>query len=218
MRGLYTIVDTVALDRRGIELLPFVEALLDARPAAMQLRDKDGGARRTLERLRAMRPLTARASVPLFANDRPDLARLAGCDGVHVGQEDVPAALVRQIAPGLRVGLSTHDRGQVEQAITEDPDYLAIGPIFPTASKERPSPVVGPALLAELTRAVRAARPAMPVVAIGGVTLDVAPEIGAICGCAAVIGALLPDASGPPGLYEVRDRARALHRALGGMV
>ena len=88
-------------------------------------------------------PLAARAGVPLYANDRPDLALLARCDGVHVGQDDVPVALVRKVAPGLRVGLSTHDAAQVEAALEEGPDYLAVGPVFATASKDRPSPVVG---------------------------------------------------------------------------
>ena len=216
MRGLYAIADTAALAERGIDVVAFVEALLDARPAAIQLRDKGGGARRTLELLRALRPLATRAAVPLFANDRPDLALLAGCDGVHVGQEDVPVALVRQVAPNLRVGLSTHDRDQVSRAIAEDPDYVAIGPIFATVRKERPSPVVGLERLGALVRILRAARPATAIVAIGGITLESAPEVGAVCGCGAAIGALLPNAAGDEGFYEVRDRARALHRALGG--
>src|SRR5271165_3731181 len=116
MRGLYAIVDVAALDERGLDPVQFAEAILAARPAALQLRDKTGGARRTLAMLRGIAPLAARAGVPLFANDRPDLALLAGCDGVHVGQDDVPVALVRKVAPGLRVGLSTHDAAQVEAA------------------------------------------------------------------------------------------------------
>ncbi len=158
MRGLYAIIDTEALARRGVPPVAFAERVLAAGPAAIQLRDKRGGARATLALLRELAPLAAAAGVPLFANDRPDLARLAGCDGVHVGQDDLPVALVREAFPGLRVGLSTHDAAQVEQAITEAPDYLAVGPIFATASKENPSPVVGIAGLREL--AARASGPA----------------------------------------------------------
>lgn len=220
MRGLYAIVDLDALQRRAIAVIPFVEALLDARPAALQLRAKSGGARATLELLRALAPLASRAGVPLFANDRPDLALLARCDGVHVGQEDVPVGLVRRVAGGaLAVGLSTHDAREVDAAAEQAPDYLAIGPIFATANKENPSAVVGLAGLAALAARARSARggAARPVVAIGGITAENAEEIGAIADCAAVIGALLP----PPGmsglprvLDAARERARAIHAAV----
>ncbi len=217
MRGLYAIVDADALGRRGLDVIAFTEAVLDAGPAALQLRDKHGGARRTLELLRAMAPLARRAGVPLFANDRPDLAVLARCEGVHVGQEDLPVPLAREIAPGLRVGLSTHDAAQVRAALLDAPDYLAIGPVFPTSSKERPSPVVGLARLAELAAEVRAARPGTPIVAIGGIGIDEAAAVGRACGCAAVIAALLPPASVASvasALDDVRARARALHQAI----
>src|SRR5258708_4272400 len=143
MRGLYAIADLETLERRRLDPVRFAEAVLAARPAALQIRDKAGGARRTLALLRAVAPLAARAGVPLFANDRADLALLARCDGVHVGQDDLPVPLARRVAPGLRVGLSTHDAAQVEAALEEGPDYIAVGPIFPTTSKDRPSPVVG---------------------------------------------------------------------------
>jgi thiamine-phosphate pyrophosphorylase len=214
MRGLYAIVDVEALERRGLDPVRFAEALLAARPAALQLRDKAGGARRTLGLLRAIAPLAARAGVPLFANDRADLALLARCDGVHVGQDDVPVGLVRSIGPGLRVGLSTHDAAQVEVALEERPDYLAVGPIFPTSSKERPSPVVGLDRLAALAARVRAARPGLPVVAIGGISLETAAAVGALADMAAVIGALVPEETGPRAYEVASERARALHEAI----
>jgi thiamine-phosphate pyrophosphorylase len=224
MRGLYAIVDVDALVQRGISVAAFAEAVLDARPAALQLRDKTGGARRTLELLRAIQPLCARAGVPLFANDRPDLAVLARCDGVHVGQDDLPVERVRELALAtgapLRVGLSTHDAGQLagafEAGAAAAPDYAALGPIFPTATKERPSPVVGLDALRELSAWLAANRPGVPLVAIGGVTLETAPAVGALCDAAAVIGALLPASGGAAGLAEARDRARALHEAIVG--
>ncbi len=212
MRGLYAIIDIDALARRGVPPVPFAERVLAARPAAMQLRDKRGSARATLSLLREIAPLAAAAGVPFFANDRPDLALLAGCDGVHVGQDDLPVALIRSAFPGLRVGLSTHDEAQVEQAAGEAPDYLAVGPIFATASKENPSPVVGLAGLGELVARARAARPGLPIVAIGGITLETAAAIGAIVDAVAVIGALLPEA----GLSAVEERARALHATILG--
>jgi thiamine-phosphate pyrophosphorylase len=214
MRGLYAIVDVEALERRGLDPVRFGEALLAARPAALQLRDKAGGARRTLGLLRALAPLAARAGVPLFANDRPDLALLARCDGVHVGQDDVPVGLVRSIAPGLRVGLSTHDAAQVEVALEERPDYLAVGPIFPTSSKERPSPVVGLDGLAALAARVHAARPGLPLVAIGGISLETAAAVGALADVVAVIGALVPEDRGAGAYDAASERARALHLAV----
>jgi len=213
MRGLYAIVDVETLERRGLDPARFAEAVLAARPAALQLRDKAGGARRTLALLRSIAPLAARAGVPLFANDRPDLALLARCDGVHVGQEDVPVKLVRSIGPSLRVGLSTHDAAQVEGALEEGPDYLAIGPIFPTASKDRPSPVVGLGGLASLAARIRAARPGLPIVAIGGIGLETAGAVGALADAAAVIGALVPEGGGAAAYYVVEKRARALQEA-----
>jgi thiamine-phosphate pyrophosphorylase len=215
MRGLYAIADVEALDRHALDPVRFAEAILAARPAALQLRDKQGGARRTLDLLRAIVPLAARAGVPFFANDRPDLALLARCDGVHVGQEDLPVALVRKVAPGLRAGLSTHDAAQVEDALEAGPDYLAIGPIFATSSKDRPSPVVGLDGLEALGARVRAGRPGLPVVAIGGVTLATAARVGALADAVAVIAALLPG-PGPDPYAEVTARARALQAAIVG--
>jgi thiamine-phosphate pyrophosphorylase len=220
VRGLYAIVDPDALARRGLEVLPFAEAILDAGLCALQLRDKRGDAGRTLVLLRALGPLSARAGVPLFANDRPDLALLAGAAGVHVGQEDVPPAVARAAAEAagarLLVGLSTHDASQVDAALGQAIDYLAVGPIFPTSSKERPSPVVGLDGLGGLSARVRAARPGLPVVAIGGISVETAAEVGARCDAVAVIGALLPEARGEAGYREARDRAAAFVRALGG--
>ncbi|WP_437679599.1 thiamine phosphate synthase [Sorangium sp. So ce131] len=218
MRGLYAIVDTDSLARRGLDPTAFAEAILDARPAAIQLRDKRGGAARTLSLLRAIQPLAARAGVPLFANDRADLAVLARCDGVHVGQDDLPVRAVRRLAEAagasLRVGLSTHTRAQLEAALQEPLDYVAIGPIFATSSKERPDAVVGLDALASLSALVEQTRPGLPVVAIGGISLERAREVGARCSAAAIIAALLPEQGGPRALDEVNARARALKEAL----
>lgn len=216
MRGLYAIVDVESLERRGLDPVRFAESVLDAHPAALQLRDKAGGARRTLALLRAIAPAAARAGVPFFANDRPDLALLADCVGVHVGQDDLPIALVRSLG-ALRVGLSTHDAAQVEEALAQAPDYLAIGPVFATASKERPAPVVGLPLLAALAARARAVLPGLPIVAIGGITRARAGAVGAHADAAAVIHALLPEENGPKAYLEVTARAKALHDAIRGV-
>lgn len=218
MRGLYAIVDVEALERRGHEPLAFAERVLAARPAALQIRDKRGGARRTLELLRALSPRAREAQVPLFANDRPDLALLALCSGVHLGQDDVPPELARGLAEragaSLAIGLSTHNEAQVERALASPEGelaYLAVGPIFATASKENPDPVLGIEGLRALAERVRRARPSLPIVGIGGVTLERAREVSAIVDAVAVIGALVP-----ADLAEVTARAEALGAAIVG--
>ena len=214
MRGLYPIVDVDSLRQLGnapLSITDFAECVLAARPPLLQLRAKQSGARDTLELLRALRPLCARAGTRLIANDRPDLALLAECDGVHVGQNDLPLATVREIAPGLLVGVSTHDSAQLAAALAEKPDYVAFGPVFDTASKERPDPSVGLAGLAEAYAAARAAQ--VPLVAIGGINLARAEQVAAHCDLAAVIAALIPN---PGSLAGVTEAARALHAALGG--
>src|SRR5690349_18084633 len=86
VKGLYAILDLDFLHQHGVEPLPFADAVLAGRPAALQVRAKSAGARDALALLRAVQARAAAASVPLFANDRPDLALLAGCAGVHLGQ------------------------------------------------------------------------------------------------------------------------------------
>ena len=106
-------------------------------------------------------------------NDRADLARITGADGVHVGQEDLPVEAARRVLlAGQSVGVSTHTRTQFEKAAATSADYLAFGPIFPTGSKERPDPVVGLAQLREMRGLTR-----KPLVAIGGITLDNAASV-----------------------------------------
>lgn len=209
MRGLYAIVDVATLAARGLPIVDFARAVAAARPAAMQLRAKDVSPRETLSLLRAIHPACRAAGVPLFANDRVDLAVLAGCEGVHVGQTDLPVATVRRVAPGLRIGVSTHDASQVERAIAERPDYIAFGPVYPTRSKANPDPIVGVEALAQVVRAAPC-----PIVAIGGIDLERAAEVGRVAKVAAVIGALVPEDASASDLSPVGDRARALHAAL----
>ena len=213
MRGLYPIVDVDSLRELGTEpsaIVAFAERVLEARPALVQLRAKHSGAGQTLELLRALRPLCTSAGARLIANDRADLAALSQCDGVHIGQDDLPLSVVRLIAPGLLVGVSTHTLPQLTTALAEKPDYVAFGPVFGTASKERPDPAVGVALLREAHALARAAE--VPLVAIGGITLERAPMIAAHCELAAVIAALHPVRSSLDGVSEA---ARLLQAALG---
>ena len=211
MKGLYAIVDTNLLAARGTDPIAYARALLAVRPAAIQLRAKDVSAREILGMLRALGPMCRQLGVPLVANDRADLAALAGCDCVHIGQDDLPYELVHRIAPQLGVGISTHDPEQLARALLVKPRYVAFGPIFETASKLNAEPVVGIEGLRQASRLARAA--GVPLVAIGGVTLARLPEIVEYADAWAVIGDLfLPGAT----LADVTERARLLHAALRG--
>jgi thiamine-phosphate pyrophosphorylase len=207
MKGLYAICDTKLLSARKVDPIAYARMLLEVRPAALQLRAKDMPARELLGLLRVLGPLCRQARVPLVANDRADLAALAGCEIVHIGQEDLPYELVHRIAPQLDIGVSTHTPDQLMRALASKPRYVAYGPVFETASKVNADPVVG---LDGLRQAVKMTRAAgIPLVAIGGITLATAPEVAQVADGCAVIADLFP-----PGatLRDVVERARAFQQ------
>jgi thiamine-phosphate pyrophosphorylase len=161
-RGLYLVLSE---PRDGYEKL--TELAVRAGLPAVQLRCKGADSRKFLELARAMRRITAGSRTLLIINDRPDIALLADADGVHVGQEDLsPQAVRRLIGPEKLLGLSTHNLDQVRDAGEEPVDYIGFGPLYPTASKARPDPVVGPQGLEAAADASR-----HPIVAIGGLNL-----------------------------------------------
>ncbi|HLK36979.1 MAG TPA: thiamine phosphate synthase [Polyangiaceae bacterium] len=213
MRGLYAIVDVGTLRGRLVEPVAFAAAVLAVRPAALQLRAKELPSRETLAMLRELAPMCHRAGVLLVANDRPDLAVMAGCDLVHVGQSDIPIDRARRLAPGLAVGVSTHDPEQLQAALEARPVYVAYGPVFETTTKKDPAPVVGVAGLRAAYARAAAAR--IPLVAIGGITRERAAGLVGLADAVAVVADLLPPPS--PGrsvgdlLVEVTARARAIH-------
>jgi thiamine-phosphate pyrophosphorylase len=211
MRGLYAIADARTLTARRVDVIAFVRAVALARPAAIQLRAKDLPAREMLALLRALGPICRAAAVPLVANDRVDVAALAGCDYLHIGQDDVPFDIVHRLAPRLQVGVSTHNLEQLAAALARRPAYVAYGPVYATASKAAPDPVVGVAGLRAAHGAARAA--GVPLVAIGGITLERAHEVAEHAEAAAVIAGLLPGDANVD-LAEVTARARRLHAAL----
>ncbi len=160
--GLYAIVDPAAC--RGRSAIDVARAILSGGCAVLQLRDKISSDRAVLESALKMSALCREAAVPFVVDDRLDVALACGADGVHVGQDDLPAALVRSLAPDLMLGVSTHDPEQLARAGEEGADLVGFGPVFTTRSKALPDPVVG---VDRLARAVRASR--VPVVAIGGI-------------------------------------------------
>jgi len=212
MRGLYAILDWTTLAARGIDPVAFADAVLRVRPAAFQLRAKEAPAREVLALLRELAPMCRSLGVPLVANDRPDLAVMAGCDFVHVGQTDMPIDRVRRIAPGLRVGVSTHTREQLVAALAARPDYVAFGPVFETSTKRDPDAVVGVDGV-RMAHAL-AGKAGVPLVAIGGITLERARALVGLVDAVAVVSDLVPVAVGSDTLREVTARARALHDRL----
>ncbi|MDA8029102.1 MAG: thiamine phosphate synthase [Nitrospiraceae bacterium] len=148
--------------------------LLDGGLPWFQLRDKALDDRSLFELALKIRKWTADSGCLFTINDRPDIAILTGADGVHLGQTDLSALEVRFERPrsGFHLGVSTHNRAEVMRALTVDPDYLGVGPIFQTTTKETGVMPRGPGALAE-TREISS----LPRVAIGGLTPDNAREV-----------------------------------------
>jgi thiamine-phosphate pyrophosphorylase len=173
--ALYPIIDADTLNATCAagELLPAVcaqaRALAEAGCTVIQLRAKRLSARELLSHARELRRLLPHAM--LIMNDRADLCLAAGFHGVHIGQEDPsPQGARLVVGPARVVGLSTHNAAQFAEALTEPVDYLAIGPIFATSSKQDADPVVGLDGLAEARRLLRESGRDLPLVAIGGIT------------------------------------------------
>lgn len=172
LSGVYPIVDTAACAARGVGPLGVAAACLRGGARLLQLRVKEAGSAAFLDLARRMRELTARQGARLIVNDRTDLALLAGADGVHVGQDDLPVAQVRKLAGAeFIVGLSTHTVDQVDAAAREAVSYIAVGPVFGTTTKDTGYTARG----LELVR--YAAATGLPVVGIGGITLANAPSV-----------------------------------------
>jgi thiamine-phosphate pyrophosphorylase len=169
------------------DLLFFAEELVAGGCTLLQYRNKSGNARQMLDQARELKQRLG-STVKLIMNDRVDLALVAEFDGVHVGQDDLLPESVRGIiGPARWLGVSTHNPEQLAEADKTSADYLAIGPVFATSSKEQPDPVVG---LEGVRRARELTR--KPLVAIGGITrANAASVIEAGADSVAVISDLL---------------------------
>ena len=183
---LYAIVDASCFPDIDA-VCAFAKELIAAGVGLLQYRNKTGDPRQILERARDLKQAVS-GGATLIMNDRADLCLLAGFDGVHVGQDDLSPPEVRQlIGTDLWLGVSAHNPAQIAAADKTSANYVAIGPVFPTASKANPDPVVG-------LGGVRQARSltTKPLVAIGGITRANCREvIGAGADSVAVISDLL---------------------------
>jgi thiamine-phosphate pyrophosphorylase len=180
---LYAIMDATLLSNLPINSEPaFADMLVSSGVELIQYRNKNASSRALFENSSRIAQAIANRPVRFIMNDRPDIAILVGAGGVHVGQDDLPVDAARAVnsasAPGTQsnsafwVGISTHTLDQVREADRTSADYLAVGPIFSTSTKERPDAVVG----AEFIRRARALT-TKPLVAIGGITVERVAEV-----------------------------------------
>jgi thiamine-phosphate pyrophosphorylase len=151
----------------------FAQMLAESGVGLVQYRSKAASSRDSFEASLQLAEFFRSRGVRFLVNDRADIAALAGADGVHVGQEDLGVEQARAIVGEKRwVGVSTHNREQFRRAAATSADYIAVGPVFPTSTKQNPDPVVG-------LEFVREMRPltGKPIVAIGGITLERAASV-----------------------------------------
>jgi len=168
--GLYAIIDSQIANQPHAEIC---RKLVDGGVQVVQLRDKTA----TFEELMIIgtqvREITRAAGVTFIVNDNPYLAREIDADGVHIGQDDFPADIVREvIGPDKIIGLSTHSKQQAIVATTWPIDYIGVGPIYPTSTKQTTNVPVGTSLI----RWIRQHIP-LPTVAIGGISAATIPDV-----------------------------------------
>jgi len=186
IRGLYVIIDPD--QTRGRDPLLVARLALEGGARILQWRDKRRDKGEQLPTVRALLELCHRHHALLVVNDHVDLALAAGAEAVHLGQKDLPADVVRRLVPpGFVLGVSTNTVAEARRAQRQGAGYVAVGALFPTASKETTRPA-SPQRLAEVKAAVR-----IPVVGIGGINegnirevvaagADAAAVIRAVCG------------------------------------
>ena len=186
---LYAIVDAAVTLRAGWDPPGLARVYVDAGARLIQLRAPGVDGKIVLGWCRQIIAIAAPAGARLIVNDRCDLAMLAGADGVHLGQGDLPVTEARrQLGASAMIGVSTHDEAQVREALLQPVSYLATGPVFDTRTKDTGYVAVG----LDAVRRTAAAAGDRPVVAIGGITLATAPAVlAAGASAVAVIADLL---------------------------
>jgi thiamine-phosphate pyrophosphorylase len=195
---IYPILDSDTLARRGLSLTTAAAALLEAGTGILQIRHKAHWSRDFFTQARDTARLCREAGADLIVNDRADFALLLNA-GLHLGQDDLPPRDARRLTGSeALIGFSSHNPAQLAAAGGEPVDYVALGPIFPTASKLNPDPTVGLDQLRNCRALIE-----KPLVAIGGITLETAPDVfGAGADSIALISALFPDSPSPRALRE----------------
>ncbi|MFH1993856.1 MAG: thiamine phosphate synthase [Pseudomonadota bacterium] len=150
---------------RGRSNLDVLAAVIRGGAAIIQLREKDHSARKLYNLAVKFREITQKANVLLIINDHVDIALAVGADGVHLGQDDLPLNAAREIAPDLLIGASTHSLEEAIQAQKDGADYINIGPIFPTSTKEGVKRFLGPEAIAAISPQIK-----VPFTVMGGIS------------------------------------------------
>lgn len=206
---IYPIVDTETLANQGIGIELAATAFLEGGAEILQFRHKGHWTREIVATAQAVAQLCGEASVRLIINDRADFALLLQA-GLHLGQDDLPPRDARKLlGPAAIVGHSTHNPQQLCAAAAEPVDYVALGPVFATASKLNPDPVLG-------LEEVRRCRPLVekPLVAIGGITREnVIDVLRAGADSVAIISGLLPESATAASLRRRMEEWQARARA-----
>lgn len=187
--GLYAITDR---EISGLSHVTQVEQLIEGGARLIQLREKSVSPGKFYEEAKEAVRLAHSFSATILIDDRVDLALAVNADGVHLGQTDIPPAAARQLlGPHAIIGYSTHNLDQVSEAADFPINYIALGPIFETKSKQKPDPVVG---LEGLVAARQEAK-GIPLVAIGGIKLE---SVSAVLNAGADAIAVISDLMGNP--------------------
>lgn len=203
---LYAILDRAV--SRGRDLREILDAVIAGGCRMVQLREKDWSTRQLLPLAQELRNRAREAGITFIVNDRLDLALAIEADGLHVGQDDLPASIARRLLmPGMILGVSSHSLEQAQQAQAEGADYVAVGSIYPTGTKPE-FQLVGVALLRQVRPLIR-----VPLVAIGGITTrNVGEVIRAGADGVAVISALC---ASPDPAQAARDFRAGIKAAKG---
>jgi len=184
----YPILDTASLELRNCSVETAADALFEAGVKIVQYRHKEAWTQAHFDEAKKLAERCQDLGVLFVLNDSADFARLLK-SALHVGQGDLPAVAARTIISDEIMGFSTHNRLQLKRADEEPVEYLSLGPIFSTGSKQRPDPAVGVEQLRKLREIT-----AKPLVAIGGITLQNARDtLDAKADSLAVISGLLPE-------------------------
>jgi len=189
--GLHVLIDPGRVPSR--RLGAFLPAIAQAGARVVQIRIKEGSTRSALAYAQEAVQYARRAGLVVVVDDRVDWALAVGADGVHVGQDDMPVALVRRIAPGLLVGASAGTPAELTAALADGPDYIGVGPVFPTSSKADAGDPLG---IDGLRSLLRLAAP-VPVVAIGGITPANAAAVWAVGVAGIAVIAAVAEAADP---------------------
>jgi thiamine-phosphate pyrophosphorylase len=169
---LYVIIDESLVPSRNIQMI-FEEAV-DGGADVVQFRAKRFSKRQYYETALGLLPIARHYNVPFFVNDHLDIALALPSDGIHLGQNDLPCNAARRLLPDkILLGVSTHSEEQAAKALEDKADYIAIGPVFQTTTKENPEAIVGTGMVASVKRLIGS----IPLVAIGGINVGNAAEV-----------------------------------------